>query len=257
VLPDPVAISGELGRQVGASRAASLEALRRLFSDAGFLAANRGRYDRRELRDLAAHALDLEALQPVIAGELPLAVYANGAGDIRSLIGLAKEFGIRLVIQGGAEAWRVADELAAARVPVIVHPSQNVPASLDALGARLDNAARLAAAGVPLAIAIVGGAHNVRNLTQEAGIAVANGLPWEVALTALTLGPARIYGMERRYGSVEPGKIANLVVWGGDPFEHSNWAERVFIRGREIPMVSRQTLLRDRYRDPGSRAPAR
>ena len=94
-----------------------------------------------------------------------------------------------------------------------------------------------------------GGSHNVRNIRQEAGVAAAYGLPWERALTATTLNVARVYGMDKAYGSVATGKVANLVVWSGDPFELSSRAERVFIRGRAIPLVSRQTLLRERYRD--------
>jgi imidazolonepropionase-like amidohydrolase len=132
---------------------------------------------------------------------------------------------------------------------VVVQPSSNLPGSLDQLGARLDNAALLHEAGVRVGIAVLGEAHNVRNVTQEAGIAVANGLPPAVALSAVTLELARIYGMDAHYGSLAPGKVANLVVWDGDPFELSRWPTQVWVRGRAIPMRSRQTLLRDRYRD--------
>jgi imidazolonepropionase-like amidohydrolase len=162
---------------------------------------------------------------------------------------LAREYRIDVVIQGGIEAWKVADALARADVTVMLTPSANLPGSFDALGARLENAAMLAEAGVDVVIADMGEAHNVRNLKQEAGIAVAYGLDPETALSALTLNVARAYGMDARYGSISRGKIANLVVWPGDPFELSNWPEHVWIRGRAVPMVSRQTLLRDRYLD--------
>ena len=123
------------------------------------------------------------------------------------------------------------------------------PGSFDTLGARLDNAALLDAAGVTVAIAHFD-SHNARNITQEAGIAVANGLPADAALAAVTLNVARAYGMDRDYGTVAVGKVASLVVWdGADPFELSTWAERVFVRGHELEMRSRQTELRDRYMD--------
>jgi imidazolonepropionase-like amidohydrolase len=102
---------------------------------------------------------------------------------------------------------------------------------------------------VPVALSAPGGTHNLRSLTQGAGIAVANGLPWEAGLTAITLAPARAYGVERTHGSVAVGKVANLVVWSGDPFEFANAAVQVYVRGVPVRGTSRQTLLRDRYRD--------
>jgi imidazolonepropionase-like amidohydrolase len=242
-----VAVSGTLNRTVGGSRAATLGLLGRTFSDAAYLERNRERYERRELlRDFSAHTRELEALAPVVAGDVPLIVEVNGASDIVAMLELANEFKIDLAIAGGAEAWRVAPELAAADVSVMLTPRANLPRAFDSLGARLDNAALLASAGVDIVI-VQRDPHNLRTLTQEAGIAVAYGLDWETALTAVSLGVARLYGMEESYGSVEQGKVANLVVWSGDPFELSSAAERVFIRGREVPRVSRQTLLRDRY----------
>ena len=244
-----IAVRGAIGSELDGSRATSLERLRRVLTDARWLAANRDRHDRRELRDLAAHPMDLGALIPVLNGTIPLIVWADRASDILAMLDIAKEFKIRIAIEGGAEAWKTARQLARAGVPVLLTPTRNLPQQFDGLGARLDAASLLAEAGVPLAIIDEEGTHNARNIGQEAGIAVANGLEWEQALSAVTLGVARAYGMGDFYGSVEPGKIANLVVWDGDPFELSTAAKRVFIRGREIPLVSRQTLLRDRYLD--------
>jgi imidazolonepropionase-like amidohydrolase len=244
-----IAVRGAIGSELEGSRATSLALLRRVLTDARFLAANRDRYDHRGLRDLAAHPMDLYALIPVLNGTIPLIVWADRASDILALLDIASEFKIQIAIQGGAEAWKTARQLARAGVPVLLTPSRNLPHQFDSIGARLDAASLLADAGVPLAFIDGDGTHNARNISQEAGIAVANGLDWEQALTAVTLGVARAYGMSDVYGSVEPGKIANLVVWDGDPFELSTAATRVFIRGREIPLVSRQTLLRDRYLD--------
>ncbi|MEZ4385307.1 MAG: amidohydrolase family protein [Nannocystaceae bacterium] len=244
-----VAVRGALGQVIAGSRAATLAKLREVLDDARFLRGRKAAYDRRQTRELAAHPRDLEALFPALDRKVPLTLEAHGEPDIAAAIELAAAEKLRVVILGGTEAWRLRSELAAAKIPVIVYPSQNLPGSLDKLGARLDNAALLSAAGVEVGIACLGDAHNLRNQTQEAGIAVAYGMDWERALTAVTLTIARAYGVDADYGSVAKGKIANLVTWGGDPFEHAHYAEQVYIRGAAIPMVSRQTLLRERYRD--------
>ncbi len=244
-----IAVRGGIGQVIDGSRAATLAKLRQVIDDARIYRKKRSAYDRRQLRDLAAHPRDLEALLPVLDRRVPLTLRAQSENDIAAALDLAAEEKLRLVLIGGAEAWRLRDRLAAAAVPVIVQPSQNLPRSLDQLGARLDNAALLSAAGVEVGIAILGGPHNLRNVSQEAGIAVAYGMPWEKALTAISLSIARAYGMDSDYGSISPGKIANLVSWGGDAFEHEHFAEQVYVRGAAIAMVSRQTLLRERYRD--------
>jgi imidazolonepropionase-like amidohydrolase len=244
-----VAMRGSLGQVVAGSRAATLAKLREVLDDARFLRSRKGAHDRRQTRDLAAHPRDLEALFPVLDRKAPLTLAAHRETDIAAALELAAAEKLRVVILGGSEAWRLRGELTAAKVPVIVYPSHNLPGSLDQLGARLDNAALLSDAGVDVGIACLGDAHNLRNQTQEAGIAVAYGMDWEKALTAVTLGIARAYGVDDDYGSVAKGKIANLVTWGGDPFEHEHFAEQVYVRGAAIPMVSRQTLLRERYRD--------
>ncbi len=242
-----IAVSANLGRAHHGSRAASLAELRRAFEDARWYRDNQRSYDRGAARELAAHPLDLRALWPLLAGEVPLVVHADRASDLLALLELQAEFELRLTIVGGTEAWKVRDQLAAAEVVVVVQPTQNLPSSFDRLGARLDNAALLDAAGVPVAIAHFD-THNARNLTQEAGIAVANGLDPAAALRAITYNVALAYGMEDRYGTIAVDKVANVVVWDGDdPFELSTWPEQVWIRGRAIEMRSRQTQLRDRY----------
>jgi imidazolonepropionase-like amidohydrolase len=124
---------------------------------------------------------------------------------------------------------------------------ENLPNSFERLGARYENAALLQQAGVRV-ILTSGDTHNARNIRQEAGNAVAYGLPHEEALRSVTAYPAQLWGLTD-YGTLEAGKVANVVVWGGDPLEILTPVEHVFIRGREIPRVSRQTELRDRYMD--------
>jgi imidazolonepropionase-like amidohydrolase len=126
----------------------------------------------------------------------------------------------------------------------------NLPANFDSLNSRRDSAAILAAAGVTIAFAETsaeGLAQNARNITQAAGVAVASGLPWIAALEAITITPARLYGVSDQLGSLEAGKVADFVIWSGDPLELTNYPDKVFIDGHEISMTTRQSLLRDRY----------
>lgn len=233
--------------QVGGARGEASLRLREALDDARFWKAHRGAFDRGASRSLAASRLDLEALQPVLDGSMPLVVHADRASDISAVLRIARDYGLRLVITGGAEAWRVAGQLASARVPVVLEPLTDAPTDFSHLGARFDNAALLAEAGVPVVISTFD-AHNVRNLAFEAGNAVRFGLPWETALRAVTLEPARALGIDEFYGSLEPGKVADVVVWSGDPFELSTEPEAVMIRGRIVPDASRQKSLLERYR---------
>jgi len=129
---------------------------------------------------------------------------------------------------------------------VLVEPLDNIP-SYDALGVHYENAALLAKAGVKIVL-LETDTHNSRNLKQQAGNAVSYGLPWDQALRAITLSPAEVFGVGDRYGSLDAGKVANVVVWSGDPFEFTTAVEHVYIRGKEIPLKSRQTELLERYR---------
>ena len=255
VVRSPVGMWAELGEgtrsEGGGARAGATLRLRELLEDARAYAARRGDFERGATREFAASRLDLEALQPVLRGELPLVVEAHRASDIRAALRIADEYGLRLIVQGGTEAWMVRTELARAGVPVIVKVLNNLPGSFETLGARYDNAALLRQAGVQVALTS-GETHNARNVKQEAGNAVAYGLPHQEALRAITLYPAQIWGLGDRYGSLEVGKVGNVVVWDGDPLELLTPATAVVIHGRPVPMESRDTLLRDRYRDLGT-----
>ena len=132
-----------------------------------------------------------------------------------------------------------------AKVPVVMEPNRDIP-SFDGLGARLDNVTLLREAGVKVVIA-QGDPGGERSLRYAAGNAVRNGVSWDDALKAITLWPAEAFGLGL-YGSLEAGKVANVVIWSGDPFEFSSAAEKVFIRGRETSLRTRENELRDRYR---------
>ncbi len=247
---DPAAMFATLGesgaKQAGGSRAAALLALREALQDAQDYAANTRAYVSNQRRSYTLTRLDLEALGPVLDATEPLVIHVERASDIEAALRLARDFKLKLVVSGGAEAWMVADQLATAQVPVLLNPLEDLPTHFETLGSTLENAARLQQAGVLIAFA-TGETHNARNVTQAAGNAVANGLPWLDALKALMLNPAQIYGMDKDLGTLEQGKVADVVIWSADPLELSSSADQVFIAGRKIPMVSRQTMLRDRY----------
>lgn len=245
-----LAIAAGFGNQVyGGSRAAALAKFVETLDDAAFYRTHKSNFDRGQSRDLAAHRRDLEALIPLLNGDIPLLARAHRVSDMLALVEIAKQYGFALVIIGGAQAWQIADELANAKATVIVQPSNNLPQSFDVFGARMDNAALLEAAGVNVGIAVLFDAHNQRNVTQEAGLAIAHGMDHEAALSAVTYRIAHAYNMSDDYGSIEVGKRANLVLWPGDPFEIVNVPTAVWIRGEAMPMESRQTRLRDRYID--------
>jgi imidazolonepropionase-like amidohydrolase len=250
VLKDPVALFvtlGEAGQKLaGGARGGALDALREALQDAKDYGANRAAYDKAARRAYSLSRPDLEALQPALKGEMPVVVQVDRASDIQAALRLAVEFKLKLVIAGGAEAWMVAGDLAKAQVPVILNPMRDLPEAFESLGARLDDAALLQKTGVLVAFE-VGDSHKSWNVKQYAGNAVANGMPWLEAVKAITLNPARIYGMDKSVGSLEAGKDADLVVWSGDPLEITSFADAVFIRGKPVPMTSRQTELRDRY----------
>ena len=168
------------------------------------------------------------------------------ASDILQVLEFTAKHKLNPVITGGAEAWMVADQLAEAGAPVILNPLLNLPGNFDQLGARLDNAAILYEAGVTISFEYAGSA-DARTLRYEAGNAVSNGLPYEAALAGLTVNPARIFGLGDDTGTLEENSRADLVIWSGDPLEVTSAADQVIINGKAMPMVSRQTLLRDRY----------
>jgi imidazolonepropionase-like amidohydrolase len=230
--------------------------LRELLDTATMYAAGSATFDGAQLRALWPSRLHVRALVPVVKGTLPLLVSADRAADIEVALSLAREYSLKIVLYGAAEGWKVASDVAAAKVPVVTGGLSNLPLDFDQLGATLENAARLERAGVPLVIT-AGGANNflARTARQHAGNAVANGLPWDAALRAVTLTPAEVFGVEASIGSIQPGRDANVVVWDGDPFELATRAEHVFVRGREGTEPSREQLLMERYRTRARSSP--
>lgn len=199
-------------------------------------------------------------LKSYLQGQGRVAVGVDRAADIRRLLSWASAYPkLRLLIVGGAEAWQLAPELAAARIPVFVNPLDNLPQSFDSVGARADSALRLYNAGVSVGFAQSNDpSHNARKLRQLAGNAVAAGLPWEAALAGLTRIPAQSLGLGDELGTIEPGRRADLALWSGDPLDVIHTADQLWLDGRAVAMRSRQTELRDRYMhtDPQGWPPA-
>lgn len=207
---------------------------------------------------------DAEALVPVIRGSMPLLVHVERVADIRAALALKTRYpALKLVLVGATEGWMVADQIAAARVPVIAAGLLDLPEKFESLAATQSNVGRLARAGVTVAVsnADISEGPYESYLTQYAGNLVAltkvpgaQGLDWGAAFATITSKPAAAIGMEGEIGSLRPGRRADVVIWDGDPLELASAPQAIFIDGVAQPMTSRQTRLRDRYLDPVEKA---
>ena len=186
---------------------------------------------------------------------MPLIVTVHRASDIQQVLRLAREEGVKVILDGAEEGWLVAADIAAAQVPVLLNPISNLPADFETRAARMENAAALNAAGIVIAIkGNEGSIHRAREMRYNAGNAVSHGLPYAAAIAAMTVNPAKIFGEAGQAGELTPGAAADVVIWSGDPLEPLTTATAVFIAGQEQPLTSRQFLLRDRYRNGGAQA---
>jgi imidazolonepropionase-like amidohydrolase len=179
--------------------------------------------------------LNLEMLVKLLHGEVKALVYANTATDIMSAIRLAKEFNLKLVIEGGAEAYRLINKIKNANAEVIVHPTMARP-YVEMANMTMENAAILTKAGIPVSIesGYEGYVPKTRVVLFEAAAAAANELPYEEALRAITLNPARLLGLDKRIGSIEKGKDGDVVLYDGDPFEYTTHICKVIIDGKLV-----------------------
>jgi imidazolonepropionase-like amidohydrolase len=203
---------------------------------------------RRQADPRAPIDLKLEPIAEAIAGRLPVVVHAERRDDILLALDLAAEYGFRLILSGGSEAATVAPRLAREKVPVIIAIDQQ-PDGIETQGAGYDMAARLSQAGVTIAFQ----SNEVtlsRNLVPNVGLAVGYGLPPEEALKALTLTPARIFGIADRLGSLEAGKEATFILTRGDPLQARSKIVATFVRGRRYAPRSYQTRLCETYIAP-------
>ena len=251
-----VAPFGEAGKAVaGGARGAEFVLFKETLAEVRTYARNKAAYERADMRALSLSRADMEALIPVANGAMPLIVTVNRASDIQQVLRLAREEGVKVILDGAVEGWLVADEIAAAKVPVILHPTTNLPSNFEMRAARMQNAAALNAAGVVIAIkGNEGSAHRARDIRYNAGNAVSHGLPFAAAIQAITVNPARIFGFDGQFGELKAGAAGDVVVWSGDPLEPLSQPSAVLIDGVEQPLQARNLLLRDRYRTGGEGA---
>nr|WP_313518521.1 amidohydrolase family protein [Brevundimonas diminuta] len=251
-----VAPFGEAGATVaGGARGAEFVLFKETLAEVRAYARNKAAYERADMRALSLSRADMEALIPVANGAMPLIVTVNRASDIQQVLRLAREEGVKVILDGAAEGWLVADEIAAAKVPVILHPTTNLPSNFEMRAARMQNAAALNAAGVVIAIkGNEGSAHRARDIRYNAGNAVSHGLPFAAAIQAITVNPARIFGFDGQFGELKAGAAGDVVVWSGDPLEPLSQPSAVLIDGVDQPLQARNLLLRDRYRTGGEGA---
>jgi len=243
------------GRLAGGSRVAAYVYLRNALREAKEVAALPAGATRQG--DVLLTRADARALAPVLDGTQPLYVGVDRAADIRSVLGLKSEFPkLDLVLVGATEGWMVANEIAAARVPVITMPLRDLPASFEQLGATQSNVGRMKKAGVKVAIGMFMGMDQPRYAPQQAGNLVAltkvpgaTGLTWGEAFAAITSVPAEISGMGGKAGVLAPGAVGDVVLWDGDPLELSSAPLAVWIDGVKQPLDNHQSRLKQRYRD--------
>jgi imidazolonepropionase-like amidohydrolase len=192
--------------------------------------------------------LKLEALTRVTTGELPFLVMVNAERGINAVLDFAERNGVRVIILGGADAWKVADRLADANVPVILGPTQDLPGDEDYGYDQVYSApGQLHAAGVKIGFGTFGASAS-RNLPYEVGSAVSFGLPREEAIRAITINNAEIFGVGDRLGTIETGKIANLIVTDGDPLEIRTQILHLVVNGQIVPLDNKHLELYERYR---------
>ena len=229
--------------------------LRQAFIDAQDYKAKWADYERRKAEAARDNKLvplapkrDLksEALIPYLEGKKTVVLAAETPSDLETAVSLANEFKLKFVLNHISHSQPVLDYVASLKVPVIVGPIYEAPNEDERYDAVYSLPAQLYKRGVKIVFASYS-AHNVRNLPDQAGFATAFGLPYDEALKAITLNAAEVWGVADRFGSLDVGKTANVVVANGDPLDIKTDVKQVYIDGRAIPMTSRQTRLRDEY----------
>ncbi len=245
--------------RAGGSRAAAHALLRSALREAQALVGKSGIPETTEIGkddEVFLSRFDAEALVPVVTGKQKLYVAVERMADIRAVLALKAEYPkLDLVLVGVTEGWLVANEIAAAGVPVIANGLNDLPETFEQLGATQSNAGRMAKAGVTVAINAES-LQNPRRLQQVAGNLVAltrmpgaSGMEWGKAFAAISSVPAAISGMGGKAGVLKPGALGDVVMWSGDPLEVGSVPTKVFIAGVEQDLTNHQTRLRDRYID--------
>ncbi|MEA2325161.1 MAG: hypothetical protein QOE68_120 [Thermoanaerobaculia bacterium] len=220
-----------------------IDKLRDVLKDAQAYSKASAAHVKRVDRDLI-----LEALVPVVEGREPVVMHANLERDIRAALKFADEFKLKVILADAEDVARVISELKSRNIPVILGPILSTPPREDdSYDLIFTNAKTLNDAGIPFAIQS-GDAHNARNLPYQAAACAAFGLPKDIALRSITLAPAQIFGVADKIGSLETGKLANIIVTDGDPLEIVTHVRHLFIGGEEITLDTNQTLLYEKFK---------
>ncbi len=243
--PQAMAVEKRIGLRVNwaGNRAEELKAY---FLEARAYAARAEMAERGEISDFAWD-IRMDGLMPVVRGELPVIFEANGDDDIKEAVEFAEELDLRYMIRGGRDSWKITDFLVEHDVKLLFSGIHASPGRDEPYDIHYATPALLNEAGVDFAI-YSGGVANVFSLTYEAGMAVAFGLPMEKALRCLTLDAARILGVDDRLGSIDEGKIANLLITTGNPVEYTSQVHTMFIRGEKVPWDDKFNRLLRRFR---------
>ena len=242
---------GNISPEAITQRDRRIEELRKIFREAEAYGRAQDAY-RKDPKSVQRPLTDLKlaALVPYARGERPVIFRAEREREIRAAIRFAEELKLKPIIIGASEGWKVATFLKEKNVPVILDGTLNLPLREDdAYDSLYENASKLQAAGVRFCISTGDSGAHVRDLPFNAGMAAAFGLPKAEALKSVTLYPAQILGVADRLGSIEPGKIANIVITDGDLLEARTNIRYLFINGRQLPLVSRHTMLNDEFKD--------
>jgi imidazolonepropionase-like amidohydrolase len=241
------AVIVDLGSKSKGSRALDLQKLAVKFEDATkkLAKAKKKANDKKDKKEAKEPSREDKVINALLAGDKALVAYADRATDLLFLLKLKETYSLDLVLVGAADSVLIADKIAQAKVPVIMAALDNLPGSFDSLHASLENAAKLTAAGVNVALMVNGDTHNLYQLRFHAGNAIANGMPRDAALAAVTANVADAFNIDS--GRIAVGKTADLVLWSADPFELSSHVAKMWIGGKEYSTQSRQDKLRERY----------
>jgi imidazolonepropionase-like amidohydrolase len=250
-------------RKFPSTRMGLASQLRQAFLDAQAYAASKTEYQAKlakwqkgDKKDPAPTEpkMDLksEALLPYLNGERPVVLAAYEGYEIEVAMQIAQEFHLKVILNHVTHGQEILDKIAAYKVPVIVGPIYDFPSANERYDSVFSLPAELYKRGVKIAFSSAGGSSGnpggfERNLPYAAGYAVAYGLPYDEALKAITLNPAEMWGVADKLGSLDEGKVANVVIANGDPLDVRTDVKQIYIQGHAIPMVSRQTRLRDEY----------
>lgn len=237
-------------QDVNRTRTRQLDSLRTMLRDAEAYGKARDAYARDKSLPRPRQDVVLASLVAAVRGQMPVLMVADRATDIREAVGFAEENRLRPIIVGGRDAWQVASFLKDHDVPVLITSVMDLPSREDdPYDVNYGAPAKLVQAGVRVAISSGDAGSDARSLPYTAGMAAAFGLSRDDALKSVTLWPAQIFGVADKFGTIEPGKVANLVVTDGDLLEAKTNTRYLFIDGRLVPLDTKHTDLNDKFKD--------